>query len=399
MFSHRVPPSLAPNRFSTALASARRSRRPLFDLTVSNPTGVGLEYPIHLLRGLGDPDGLRYRPDPMGLDVAREAAAAELRRRGVEATAGRVFLTASTSEAYALLFKLLCDPGDDVLVPRPSYPLFDHLTSLDAVRAVPYDLEFHGVWSIDQDSVQGQAGARTRAVLVVAPNNPTGSMLRQHDRAWLDDFCAERRLAVVSDEVFADYPLRPGPDAVASVLPRGTGGAVAAPRALTFAMGGLSKSVGLPQMKLAWTAVAGPDDAVAGALARLELICDTYLSVATPVQLALPALLRDGATVRDAIHARVSRNLGALEAAISAAAACSVLPVEAGWSAVVRVPSILPEEELVLRLLEEPGVVVHPGYFFDFPAEAYLVVSLLPAEPEFDEGISRLFRLVQSLEP
>jgi hypothetical protein len=396
MFSRRVPPSLAPNRFAAALAAARAAGRPLLDLTASNPTRAGLHYPAGLLGPLGDASGLAYRPEPLGLPEARQAAAAELGRRGITADAERVFLTASTSEAYSALFKLLCDAGDDVLVPRPSYPLFEHLAALDAVRVAPYDLEYHGAWSLDRAGLARQAGDRTRAVLVVTPNNPTGSLLRRDDRDWLETFCARRGLAIVSDEVFADYLLDVRPDAAPSML----GGRPPGrpwPEALTFVLGGLSKSVGLPQLKLGWAAIAGPDVLVRDALPRLELICDTYLSVSTPVQQALPRLLDDGAGVREAIRHRLRRNLEALRTAMSGCPACTLLPVEGGWSAVLRVPSVMPEEALVLRLLDQHGVVVHPGYFFDFASEAYLVVSLLPREPEFDEGIDRLCRLLADL--
>jgi len=278
-----------------------------------------------------------------------------------------------------------------VLVPRPSYPLFEHLAALEGVRATFYDLECHGVWSIDRPSVERALGPRTRAVLVVSPNNPTGSMLRESDRAWLDAACSARELAVVCDEVFGDYTLEPGPDAVASLLDGEP------PRALTFVLGGLSKSVGLPQLKLAWTAVSGPVALVNAALARLEVICDTYLSVSTPVQVALGRLLAGGATVRQAIQQRVGRNLGALRTAASRHAAVSIPRVEGGWSAVVQVPAILSEEDLALRLLERHDVVVHPGYFFDFTREAYLVASLLPVPETFDEAILRLLRAIDEL--
>lgn len=397
MFSHRLPPSLTPNRFSAALSAARSAGRRLLDLTVSNPTRVGLPYRSGLFRGLADPSAATYRPEPFGLPAAREAAAAELARRGAGVSARHVLLTSSTSETYGTLFKLLCDPGDEVLVPRPSYPLFDHLTALDAVRPVPYDLDHHGGWTIDRSSVEQRTSGRTRTVLVVSPNNPTGSLLRRDDREWLDGFCAGRGLAIISDEVFADYLLRPPAEAVTSILREAGQADRPAPRALTFVLGGLSKAVGLPQLKLAWTAVAGPDRALAEALARLELICDTYLSVGTPVQLSLPRLLEEGAAVRDAIRARLERNLDALEARIADCPACSLLPVEGGWSAVVRVPSVVSEEALILRLLDEQSVVVHPGYFFDFTAGAFLVISLLPEDAEFDEGVDRLCGLLRGL--
>jgi alanine-synthesizing transaminase len=389
MFSSRVPGRLAPNRLTAAAAAARRAGRTLLDLTASNPTSVGFEYAPDLIHVLGAAEGLVYRPDPFGLARARAAVASDYARRGIAVDPSRVVITSSTSEAYSLLFKVLCDPGDEVLVPRPSYPLFAHLTRLDAVIAVPYALEYHGVWSLDRAGLERAVTDRARAVLVVAPNNPTGSMLRADDRRWLDERCAAWGLAVIADEVFADYALEPAADAVRGWLSPAAG---PEPLALAFSLGGLSKTVGLPQLKLAWIGAGGPEAAVGAALARLELVCDTYLSVATPAQLALPALLHQGAAIRAAIGARLASNLRDLRHVAAQYPACEVLRVEGGWSAVVRVPAILPEEELALALLREDGVLVHPGYFFDFPHEAYLVVSLLPPPSEFVAAAERLCR-------
>jgi aspartate/methionine/tyrosine aminotransferase len=297
----------------------------------------------------------------------------------------RIVLTASTSEAYSVLFKLLCNPGDEVLTPQPSYPLFDLLTRLDGVVSRPYRVEHHGVWSVERGSVRDALTPLTRAILIVSPNNPTGSLLRAGDRAWLLDLAAERGLPLIADEVFADYPLAPAPDA-SSI---GAGGPQTG-HVLTFTLGGLSKSIGLPQAKLAWICVDGPGDLAANAIERLDVICDTYLSVSTAVQVAFDRLLECGQPVRDAIRTRIRRNLDALAQAVQAHPAVSLLTPEAGWSAVLRVPAIRPEETLVLRLIEEQHVLVHPGYFFDFAAEAYLVVSLLPEPEIFDEALARL---------
>ncbi len=293
-----------------------------------------------------------------------------------------MILTASTSEAYSFLFKLLCDPGDQVLVPVPSYPLFEHLTRLELVEIRPYPLEYHGTWSIDVHAVEAAATSRTRAVLVVSPNNPTGSMLTRADLSALASFCASRGLALVGDEVFCDYTIDARPD-VARVLDQED--------ALTFSLGGLSKSAGLPQMKLGWMVAGGPAPLVDAALARLEIICDAFLSVSTPVQHAASALLAHGAAIRRLILERVRRNLGTLQAIAAGRPACSVLRVEGGWSAVVRVPATRSEESLALDLLEQDGVLVHPGYFFDFPHEAFVVVSLLPEPDSFRDGAARLF--------
>jgi aspartate/methionine/tyrosine aminotransferase len=396
MFSSRLPSTLVPNALTEAVARARGGAGQLLDLTVSNPTRVGIDYPASLLAALADPEGLTYRPEPLGLHEAREVVADDFARRGLAVAADRLALTASTSEAYAILFKLLCEPGDEVLVPRPSYPLFEHLAALEAVRLVPYPLEYHGMWTIDLPALEQARTSRTKAVAVVSPNNPTGSTLKHGEAAWLDAFCARHEVALIADEVFADYLIEPAGDALPSVVRRT--GLAAGPEALTFALGGLSKSVGLPQLKLAWVAIDGPEQTVGAALARLELICDTYLSVSTPVQVALRRLLQDGSVVRQAIRERLAVNHTAVRRLAADHPESTVLGVEGGWSAVLRVPSVVPEERLVLDLVERERVLVHPGYFFDFPHEAYLVISLLPPPPVFHEGMARTFRAVAALE-
>lgn len=381
VFSARLPAHLKSNAFSVALADLRRAGTPLIDLTVTNPTAVGLDYPADLLAPLADAGSLSYDPAPFGLMTAREAVAASMSSGGVTVGADRVVLTSSTSEAYSLLFKLLCDPGDQVLVPQPSYPLFELLTRLDAVEATPYRLEEHGVWSIDRESVLEACGARTRAVLIVSPNNPTGSMLRRDDRDWLVAFAGEHGLAIISDEVFADFPIAPRPDAV-SLLGES--------RVLTFTLGGLSKSAGLPQLKLGWMVTSGPEAAVPAALERLEVICDTYLSVSTPVQMAASRLIASGAAVRDAIRQRVQQNYRELERAAAAHPSLRVVPPEGGWSVVVQVPETVGEQALAFQLLHDAHVVVHPGYFFDFPRGAHIVLSLLPPPDLFAASVTRV---------
>jgi aspartate/methionine/tyrosine aminotransferase len=385
MFSRRLPHDLTRNRLTAAIDQMRASGRRIIDLTATNPTRAGFSYPPDLLAPLADADALEYRPQPFGTLQARAAVAADYARQGLRVSADRIALTASTSEAYALLFKLLADAGDNVLIPRPSYPLFDHLASLDLVETRSYDLDDHGAWSIDFDSVARALTDRTRAVLVVSPNNPTGSFVSARDLDRLAALCAQRDLAIVTDEVFADYEWRPGAAAVA-------GRALTVTTALTFALGGLSKSIGLPQAKLGWIATSGPDRLVAPALDRLELICDTYLSVSTPVQVAAPVLLERGAFIRTQIARRVCANLRELHAAVARAPACDVLPGDAGWSAVLQVPTFESEEDLVVHLLTTAGVLIHPGYFFDFRRESYLVVSLLPPEEEFRDGIDAIVR-------
>ncbi len=380
-FSTRVPADLAPNRLTVAeLALRARGVRPV-DLTETNPTRVGLAYPVEFLAALAAPASLGYDPQPFGLLAAREAVADELGATGARPDPARVVLTASTSEAYAFLFKLLCEPGDQVLVPVPSYPLFEHLTRLELVDVRSYPLEYHGTWSVDFDRLDAAVTPRTRAILVVSPNNPTGSVLTRHDLGGLAGRCAANGLALIGDEVFADYLLEAREDR-ARVLDQD--------EVLTFSLGGLSKSAGLPQMKLGWMVAGGPQPLVDSALSRLEIICDAFLSVSTPVQQASGALLAAGRLIRRSIAGRVEHNLGLLRALALDHPSCSVHRVEGGWSAVIRVPATRPEEALVLDLLERDHVLAHPGYFFDFPHEAFLVVSLLPEPDGFREGISRL---------
>ena len=381
MFSGRVP-ALRANRVAGELARLRSEGRPLDDLTASNPTRVELPYPPDLLAPLASPDALVHDPAPFGLPAAREAVAAHLAGRGVAVHPDRVVLTASTSEAYGLLFKLLCDPGDAVLVPQPSYPLFEHLTRLDGVAARPYRLEYHGRWQVDVDGLAAMVDARTRAVLLVSPNNPTGSFVRPDELAAIRAVAVRHGLAIVCDEVFEGYPME-------EVAGR-SGSLVADAGALTFTLGGLSKLAGLPQLKLGWILVGGPDRLVAPARDRLELVCDTYLSVATPVQLAAGVLLERSRPVADAILRRVRANYAALRRLADRYPACRVLRTEGGWYAVVQVPAIRSEEALVVELLRHDGVHVHPGYFFDFPREAFLVLSLLPPPDAFAGAATRV---------
>jgi len=382
--SRRLPPHGDPNALSRRLDALRAAGVAYADLTLSNPTRAAIPYPDGLLQSLADRQALTYEPSPFGLSAARDAIAADARRRGVSIDPANVVLSASTSEAYSWLFKLLCNPGDAVLVPRPSYPLFEHLTRLEAVDARPYDLEYHRRWAIDFASF-ADAPVTTCAVLAVSPNNPTGSYLSVAELERLMEVCADRGWALIVDEVFADYAL----DETSPI----TDLAVRSP-VLTFSLGGASKSLGLPQIKLAWTVVGGPASERDEALAGLELIADTFLSVGTPVQTAAPALLRDAAPVRQAIQDRVAANLQRIRELARAFPACDVLRVEGGWSAVIRVPATRAEEQLVIDLLDRERVLVHPGYFFDFAHEAFIVVSLLPPRDILDDAFVRVMRHV-----
>ena len=386
IWSNRVDATLAANRLTTTLAALRSEGRPIIDLTLSNPTLAGVQYPPGLLNPLAGARGLVYRPEPFGLREAREAVAADFERRGVSVSAGRIVLTASTSEAYSLLFKVLCDPGADVLVPRPSYPLLDHLARLDAIHPRFYDLEYHDRWNIDLAAVERAFTPAVRAIVVVSPNNPTGSRIRRDELDWLDRFAFEHDAALIVDEVFADYDLTG-----ASGLERGVP-LRAESSSLVFSLGGLSKSIGLPQAKLAWIAAGGPSTIVDEALARLEFAADAYLSVSTPVQEAAADLLRTGGVIRAQIQERVASNYHHLVRSVPQESGCTTLHAEGGWYAVVRVPAIASEEDLVLSLLEGDGVLTHPGYFFDFQRGAHIVVSLLPAPEPFREGVARLIR-------
>jgi aspartate/methionine/tyrosine aminotransferase len=386
VISRRVLPHAEANAVTQALVELRAGGAAIVDLTESNPTRCGITYPAGLLDALADARALQYDPQPFGLPAARAAVAADQRRRGVDVDPAHVVLTASTSEAYAWLFKLLCDPGDAVLVPHPSYPLFEHLTALEGIAAHPYALEYHGRWTIDMDSI-GRAPSNVRALLIVSPNNPTGSFVTAAEVEQLSDACRSRGWALIADEVFADYPLESaGP--LTDIAVRSD--------VLSFTLGGLSKTVGLPQLKLGWCIAGGPPAERDAALRALELIADSYLSVGTPVQVAAQRLLRDGASIRAAIQARIRENLAALRAAAARHPACETLKVEGGWSAVIRVPSTRSEEDLVLDLLRREHILVYPGYFFDFAREAYVVVSLLPNRAVFDEASARLLQFLSA---
>jgi aspartate/methionine/tyrosine aminotransferase len=385
MFSARTGWTRAPNRLSTVVEARRRSGAPLLDLTETNPTRAGLRAPADILAALADPAALAYAPEPLGRRDAREAIAADGRRRGAEIDPDRLLLTASTSEAYAFAFKLLCDPGDTVLVPRPSYPLFEYLAGLESVQVRPYSLRYDGTWHIDLAELAEALTDRTRAIVVVSPNNPTGSFVKGAEADALRALTASHGAALLSDEVFADFPLREDPGRALTLFADGP--------ALTLCLGGLSKSCGLPQLKLAWMALAGPAAAREEARARLEVVADTYLSVSTPVQQAAPSVLARAAELQAPIRDRIRTNLAVLRR-LTQGTAATLLDVEGGWSAVLHVPATRGEDEWVIALAEDDGVLVHPGYFFDFPREAYLVLSLLPMAPTFAEGVARIVERV-----
>jgi aspartate/methionine/tyrosine aminotransferase len=389
VFASRTQWNLAPNRLSVHLQARRAAGLPIIDLTESNPTRCHFDYDRdEILAALAQPRSLLYEPTAKGHVEARQAVAAYYAEKGIALDPEHIVLTASTSEAYSFLFRLLADPGDCVLIPRPSYPLFDFLATLNDVRLESYPLVYEQGWRIDFEALRTAVGPRTRALLVVNPNNPTGSFLHREDFATLTELCQQRGLAIISDEVFSDYTFRPDPSGIRSLA--GTGGA------LTFVLNGLSKLVGLPQMKLAWLCASGPYAVLTDALARLEIIADTYLSVNTPVQVALPRLLAGRRRIQDQILGRVRTNRQALLDRLSPRSPCQCFDADGGWYAVLRVPGTRSEEDWILTLLDRDGVLIHPGYFFDFATEAYLVASLLPPPEIFREGIDRMLARIEA---
>ena len=385
----------APENALAARVHDRRLRGDLHDLTESNPTRVGLPYPTEALRAaIARADLAVYEPAPLGQPGARAAVAAEYASTGAAVDPARVVLTASSSESCSFLFKLLCDPGDAVLIPEPSYPLFDYLVRLEGAVPVAYRLTFDGVWSIDFASIeqalreaQGR-GARARAMVLASPNNPTGSFVKRDELGRLAKIAAATELAIIADEVFAPYAGAPDPARVWPVALE----PAAADAARVFSLGGLSKSCGLPHLKLGWILVGGTR--AEETLTGLELVADTYLSVGAPVQHALPDLFALGAGIRAAIAARVATNRGVLARALGAAPGCTLLPADAGWTAIVRVPAVCSDEAWATMLVTEAGVLVHPGYFFDLRGGTFLVVSLLPEPELFGHAVRRMGALL-----
>lgn len=381
MFADRTNWNFQPNRLSEALARHRLAGKPLLDLTASNPTECGFEYPSGaILEALANSAALTYSPDARGLRSAREAVAGYYAARGVMVLLDDIILTTSTSEAYSFAFRALCNPGDEILVPEPSYPLFAFLADILDVRLVRYPLVYDHAWQIDFHALEAGITKRTRAVIVVHPNNPTGHFVKAREIPALNRLCAERDLAIMADEVFLDFALTDE----ARFSFAGNGGA------LTFTTSGLSKISGLPQMKVAWLITGGPEHLKAAALARLEVIADTYLSMNAPVQAAMPALFEQRHGFQKQVLARVMKNLVELDRQIALQKDCSRLMVEGGWYVVLRVPATRPDEELAIELLEGRGVYVHPGHFYDFDGDGYLVLSLITREEQFREGVAAM---------
>ena len=381
MFAKRTNWNLAPNRLSEALAVHRSAGKPMLDLTVSNPTECGFEYDgSAVLSALSNPAVLSYEPNPRGLESARRAVAGYYAERKEEVWIEDIFLTTSTSEAYSYVFRTLCDPGDELLIPSPSYPLFDFLADTQDVNLVRYPLLYDHGWQIDFHALEQAITPRTRGVIVVHPNNPTGHFAKRAEIAKVNSFCAAREMAIIADEVFLDFALEENRPA-SFAANRG---------ALTFTLSGLSKISGLPQMKAGWLIVGGLQEWKREALARLEVIADTYLSVNAPVQLAIPKFLEQRHAFQEQVISRVRRNLAELDRQLAMQEACSRLTVEGGWCVVLRVPATRSDEDRAIELLTAQGVSVHPGHFYEFASDGYLVVSLITPERIFAEGTSRL---------
>jgi alanine-synthesizing transaminase len=371
---------------SEALAAHRAARKPLLDLTISNPTECGFHYDgAAILNALSNPAALGYEPNPKGLESARRAVAGYYAERNENVPIEDVFLTTSTSEAYSFIFRTLCDPGDEILIPSPSYPLFDFLADIQDVNLVRYPLLYDHGWQIDLHALEQAITPRTRGVIVVHPNNPTGHYTKSAEMAKLNAICSAHELAIIADEVFLDFTL--DGNYVSSFAPN--------PIALTFTMSGISKISGLPQMKAAWLIASGPQQLKNEAIARLEVIADTYLSMNAPVQQALPIFLAQRKSFQEQLMSRVRHNLAELDRQLSGQKACTRLTVEAGWYAVLRVPALRSDDDLAIELLHTHGVYVHPGHFYDFPADGYLILSLLVPQVQFSRAMSEILAFVR----
>ena len=385
MFASRTNWDLKPNRLSTVLAHHKSSGRKLLDLTASNPTECGFQYDsASIMRALCNPASLQYHPDSRGLKTARQAVSNYYAARGTQIAADDLLLTVSTSEAYSFVFRLLCNAGDELLIPTPSYPLFDFLADANDVKLARYPLFYDHGWHIDLHALEQAITPRTRGIIVVHPNNPTGHYTKPNETAALNSICSANKMAIIADEVFLDFSLtsaaQPSFAANSAVL--------------TFIMSGISKISGLPQMKFAWLAVNGPEDLKREALTRLELLADTYLSMNAPIQHAATVLLQQRTAFQQQLMTRVRRNLAALDSQLSGQNHLSRLEVEGGWYAVLRVPATRADEELAIELLERHDVYVHPGHFYDFPGDGYLVLSLITPEEDFAEGFRRILAAV-----
>jgi aspartate/methionine/tyrosine aminotransferase len=391
MFARRTEWKLQSNRYAIALGEARERSARLLDLTVSNPTQCNFDFDsAAILAALTHPESLGYDPQPQGLLSARQAVAGYYNQSKFGRTSHiapeQIFLTTSTSEAYSYLFRLLCDAGDEVLVPRPSYPLFEFLAEIQDVRLRTYELFYDHGWHIDLEGLVSGIARTTRAVLVVNPNNPTGSFLHRNELHRLAVICHDRELALISDEVFLDYEVENAAQASVAF----------SDQCLSFALSGLSKISCLPQMKLAWILINGPADRRQDAHNRLEVIADTFLSVNAPIQHGLPELLAQRSAIQPQLLSRVKENLAFLDLQLSDTPSNERLKIEGGWYAVLRVPVTRSDEDLAIELIARAGVIVHPGHFYDFPRDGFLVISLITPSEDFQLGVSAMMKVLHS---
>jgi alanine-synthesizing transaminase len=387
MFSNRTAWKLTPNRFTEAQRELAKSGTEILDLTISNPTRTGLHYNAEeILNALIHPQALDYDPQPKGMLSARQAVSDYYREQHgeFEVNPESLILTTSTSEGYSYVFRLLCNTADEILVPKPSYPLFEFLADLQDVKLVPYPLLYDHGWQIDFPSLYKSVTHHTKAVVVVHPNNPTGSFVSASETETLNSFCVEEDLSLIVDEVFLDY--------AHDGVPRPT--FAGNEQALTFTVSGLSKISALPQMKLAWIATSGPEEKQRQAVARLEVIADTYLSMNAPVQLAAPVFLRQRKDIQPLLLDRLRANLEELDVQLAKQTTCRRLQVEGGWYAILRVPVTRSDEELAVELLKKCKVAMHPGHFYDFSGEGHLVLSLITTCEQFREGVSRVLKFI-----
>jgi aspartate/methionine/tyrosine aminotransferase len=385
MFSTRTGWEMSPNRLTAAIEQAHAQGREFIDLTVSNPTRAGISYDhAAILDSLRNPASLDYDPQPKGLLSARQTVAGYYGARGERVDPEKLVLNSGTSEGYSYLFRLLANPGEEILVPKPSYPLFDFLADLQDVKLIPYPLIYDHGWQIDFHTLEAAIGPATRAIVLVNPNNPTGSYVNSAERSRLNAICREHDLALIVDEVFLDYALDSAAHPSFAVNEA----------ALTFTLSGISKISALPQMKLAWIAVSGPGEQVTAAMQRLEVIADTFLSVSAPVQLAAETMLAQRETVQSQILTRVRQNLAELDRQLAQQKTCARLDVEGGWYAVLRIPVTQTDEDLAVALLGEKNVLIHPGHFYDFPQDGFLVLSLIAPEADFVRGIEGVLQFL-----
>jgi alanine-synthesizing transaminase len=391
MFSKRFEYNIEENKLSRLLKEKKAACINVFDLTESNPTNAGFSYnEIGIRNSIATSDSTKYNPDPKGLKSSREAVSQYYNEKNLNINADNIILTSGTSEAYSFIFKLLADPEDEILIPRPGYPLFSFIAEMESVRIKYYDLEYsdENSWGIDFNSLKSQVTDKTKAVVLVNPNNPTGSFVKARELNELSGICRKHNIAIICDEVFLDYTIETDRNRVFSLA--------GIDYVLTFTLSGLSKICGLPQMKLSWIIVSGPRKECKEAMARLEIITDTYLSVGTPIQLALSNLLTGKDLIQSQIKKRILGNYNFLMEILTGNKQLKLLKAGGGWYSVLKINLEIDEESFVYGLLKNKDVYIHPGYFFDFKEEGIIILSLLTEEKVFCEGVKRILTYLES---